>query len=112
VTDHDRLMALRSHILAAHTAAAEDRVEGWIEHERLIVAAAANVWAEAHGLPRRCTAADVERIERPAVGHVDHAAKLALYVAEFVLFDIDPTRPPSLFGATRGAASSSCGVEQ
>lgn len=57
----------------------------WIESERLAVAVAANEWAEAHGITRRITVEDVERVEHMAVGHVDYARKLSLYVGDLVL---------------------------
>ena len=57
----------------------------WIANEREAVAMAANQWATAHGYDVSVTVADVERIEVCAVGHVDYASKLALYVAEHVV---------------------------
>ncbi len=84
--DQNRLMACKEHILQALKDAmgSRRRREDWVEFERLAVAVAANEWAQAHGYERRVTVEDVERIEVSAVGHVDYARKLALYVAEFV----------------------------
>lgn len=57
--------------------------QSWIANERLALTVAANEWAQSHG--RRClTVQDVERIEGLAVGHVDYASKLALYVMEAI----------------------------
>ena len=58
----------------------------WVETERMAVALEANKWATAHGW-RTVTVDDVERVEVRAVGHVDYATKLALYVAEEVWTD-------------------------
>lgn len=57
----------------------------WIELERDAVAGAASLWAAANGYEAVVTPDDVERIETRALGHVDYASKLALYVAEFVV---------------------------
>lgn len=77
----------RAYLLAALKEQMANRAEftDWIERERFAIALAANEWAAGHGLAKRVTVADVERIEVMAVGHVDYASKLALYVAEFVL---------------------------
>ena len=56
----------------------------WVELERVELAVAANQWAEAHGLPTRVTRDDIERFETTALGHVDYASKLCLYVAELL----------------------------
>lgn len=79
----------RQYVLGALTKQMEYRPHAldWVVGERLAVAVAANEWAQAHGYERRITVADVERIEGNAVGHIDYASKLALYVAEFI---IDP----------------------
>jgi len=58
-------------------------LDGWVERERLAVIIAANKWALAHGL-NTVTVEQVEAIEHLAIGHVDYASKLALYVAELV----------------------------
>lgn len=58
--------------------------DDWIEQERLAVAIIANQWAAAHGVSRRVTVDEVEHVEHMALGHVDYAAKLALYVAELL----------------------------
>lgn len=57
----------------------------WIADERMALAVAANEWAAAHGVARRITVEDVERIEVTALGHVDYSQKIALYVAEFIM---------------------------
>jgi hypothetical protein len=56
----------------------------WIETERAAVAIAANQWGNAHGLSRTVTIQDVERLETSAVGHVNYAEKLCLYVCEYL----------------------------
>lgn len=61
------------------------RVNAWVESERMAVAVAANQWAEAHGIARRVTVEHVESVESMAMGHVDYASKLALYVSDLVL---------------------------
>lgn len=63
----------------------------WITTERAVVAEAASRWAKTHVYPHGVTPEDVKRIEGVAVGHTDYAAKLALYVAEFVVL---PERKP------------------
>jgi hypothetical protein len=62
----------------------------WIEAERFAVAVAANQWATAHPPAYTVSVEDVERVEQLAVGHVDYASKLALYVAELVLSEPAP----------------------
>ena len=86
----DAIRECRSYILSALIETMEERSKpgvDWVANERLAVAVAANEWAEAHGHERRITVADIERIEGNAIGHIDYASKLALYVAEFI---IDP----------------------
>lgn len=85
--DQNRLMRCREHILQALKDAMAERHKHlhWVEFERQAVAMAANEWAKAQGIDRTVTVADVEVIEQKAVGHVDYASKLALYVAEFVV---------------------------
>lgn len=61
----------------------------WVDNERSAVADAASRWARANGYDKPVSAEDVERIEGSAVGHIDYASKLALYVAEFV---VEPDR--------------------
>lgn len=67
--------------------AVRDLAEGleWVEAERVAVTVAANQWAQAHPPARTVSVADVERVETMAVGHVDYASKLPLYVAELIL---------------------------
>lgn len=55
----------------------------WVEREREAITTAANGWALNHGL-QPITVADVEHIEGMAVGHVDYARKLALYISELL----------------------------
>lgn len=58
----------------------------WIDVERKAVADAATYWAGRYGYgDKTVTVEDVERIEALAVGHIDYASKLALYIAEFVV---------------------------
>lgn len=57
----------------------------WVDNERVAVAIAATEWAMVNGFPIFVTPEDVESIEHSAVGHVDYASKLSLYVAEYVL---------------------------
>lgn len=57
----------------------------WVDRERYAVADAATRWAEAHDIGRVVTVEDVERVEVRAVGRVDYASKLSLYVAELVV---------------------------
>lgn len=66
----------------------------WVDNERRRVARAAAEWASINDYPTIVTVEDVERIEHAAVGHVDYASKLALYVAEFVVLP-DSERNPS-----------------
>lgn len=88
--EHEQMLSCRQHVLLAHTAAAQDRsADDWVEQERVVVATSANAWAQAHGYHRLVTVADVERIEVRAVGHFDWMEKLALYVAEFVVYQSD-----------------------
>lgn len=84
VNDH---RSCREDVLAALNAAAAHRGNdlSWIDHEREVVATAANVWAMLHNYPNRVTVDDVERVERGAVGHYDYASKLALYVADLIV---------------------------
>lgn len=83
--DQNRLMAGREYILQALKDAMGERHKrsDWVVYERQAVANAANEWAKAHGI-RFVTVADVERMEQQAIGRVDYASKLALYVAEAV----------------------------
>jgi predicted Ser/Thr protein kinase len=85
----DSIRECRQFVLSALAAKMERRSHDpdWVDNERLTVVIAANNWAETHGYDRTITVADIERIESNAVGHVDYATKLALYVAEFI---IDP----------------------
>jgi hypothetical protein len=77
------------HVLAAFRAEAAKRPQAsdccWIDNERLAITIAANAWATAHGY-EPITVDDVERAEPAAIGHSDYAHKLALYVAEKVVY--------------------------
>jgi hypothetical protein len=77
--------ACRRYILDALLTAAEHRNEhdDWVERERRTVALAASEWAVLYD-QTQVTVDDVERVEGLAVGHVDYAHKLALYVSELV----------------------------
>lgn len=92
-----RTLACRDHILDALIAEMAHRHDdpglGWIDRERQAVADAATAWATAHGIDRTVTVDDVERIEGPAVGHIDYAQKLSWYVAEFVTNGTVEVRP-------------------
>jgi len=84
-TEHAGMLAARQHILCRLQTEAKNRERdslAWVARERFIVAVAANEWAQTHGINRSFTVADVERIEQQAVGHIDYASKLALYLAE------------------------------
>jgi hypothetical protein len=82
------MLACRSFVLDALCKKMMERtnqpVDVWTAGERMAVAVAANTWAESHGMARRVTVADVERVEQMAVGHIDYGPKLALYVAELL----------------------------
>jgi len=75
-------------LLAALTKQTDRRGEyddlQWIRAELEVVADAANRWCRNHGIDRTYAWRDIEQIERPALGHVDWARKLCLYVAEHI----------------------------
>jgi len=89
---------LRDHILAKLTKAQAERdkratrvetehddhqVSGWVVYEREVLLAAVN--EERAKIGRKpIPMADVIRVERVAMGHVDYSSKLALYCAELV----------------------------
>lgn len=83
----DELRNCRERCLIALARAMDDRntFKGleWIGHERRAITEAANAWATAHGLPT-ITVEQVQAAEHMAVGHIDYAEKLALYVSELV----------------------------
>lgn len=56
----------------------------WIHRERTALCIGANQWAASHGIDKRVTVNDVERVEHLAVGHTDYASKHALYVTELI----------------------------
>lgn len=82
------VLECRSYVLSHLVETMEWRAAAvdWIVDERRAVAVAANQWAQAHGYEQRVTVADVERVEGLAVGHADYASKLALYVAETIVY--------------------------
>jgi hypothetical protein len=57
--------------------------EQWILDERQAMCDAVNRLRSLHGKPV-VTLAEIERVERSAVGHSDYAHKFALYCAELV----------------------------
>ena len=87
--DEALLLVCRNYLLEAFNGEADRRSEhpdDWVARERNALAVAANAWAEARGIAARVTVDDVEKLEGRAVGHVDYATKLALYVAESIVF--------------------------
>jgi hypothetical protein len=74
----------RQKVLDALIKAAAVRNEGWVEHEREVMAEAANAFALAHGY-HTITVEDIERIEHNAMGHCDYGSKIALYISELVV---------------------------
>lgn len=88
--DHDKMMSCMQFILKAHAAIAEDRsADDWIEQERECVATAANIWAMSNGMTPGVSLEAVERCEIPALGHIDYMRKLALYVSEYLFFEVN-----------------------
>lgn len=94
--EHAEMLRARDRILRALGDEMKHRAQNrhWVEDERTAVVVAANEWAMAHGL-RLLTVDHVEQIETSAVGHIDYAAKLALYVAE-ALYGRNPFAPVTL----------------
>lgn len=88
---YDSLRRCRDYILAdlSDEMSCRSLHKDWIERERSAVAIAANQWAKANKSPTRVTIEDVEAIERMAVGHIDYASKLSLYVAEMIVYPLD-----------------------
>lgn len=87
MTLYDEESRCRSHLLNALTLEMDKRYanrDTWIENERFAITVAANQWAQAHALPTRISVEQVEAIEDLAVGHVDYAHKLTLYVTEMI----------------------------
>ena len=58
--------------------------DDWIIWERCQLVYRANSWAKAYDIPELVSLAEVEAVESLAVGHVDYASKLTLYVAELI----------------------------
>ncbi len=58
----------------------------WAEAELAHVTTQANRWSVWNEAPNLVTIADVRRVDQQAVGHVDWAQKLCLYVAELVCY--------------------------
>lgn len=87
--EHQMLMEACDHILHALR---EEMVKrptmasnlNWVEKERWAVVFAANEWALANKFGV-VSASDVKHLELLALGHVDYARKLSLYVAERVM---------------------------
>jgi len=83
---HD-LRDLRDRFLAVLTKAQEHRplrtVDAWIVFERTTMWKTVNTERKHRGLAA-IDIADVERVERLAVGHSDYSSKFALYCAELV----------------------------
>lgn len=82
-------MEAQSHILHALTSEMDKRPTlasnlNWVEKERWAVVYAANDWSQANKFGS-ITSQDVKHLELLAVGHVDYASKLSLYVAERLL---------------------------
>lgn len=93
----DLLLSCRDYVLTRLRSTMLNRANDpdWIASERFAVAQAANDWASCHGIDRRITVYDVERIEGGAMGHVDYASKLCLYVAELVVVSNEEGRGAS-----------------
>lgn len=66
-------------LIIKHSFESKDR--NWVHHLRLSVFRAAREYAQQHGLTYP-TLEQVGRCESLALGHVDYAAKWAMYVAE------------------------------
>lgn len=94
---------MHEHIYAALLEEQEWRGQhrDWVERERTAMAVAGNSWAEAQGLARRLTVADVERLETRALGHSDYSSKVTLYLAEWFY---EPAAAGRLFGDTPSSA--------
>lgn len=94
---HSNMLSCHRHLRKVLAKQCKKRSEykdaGWIEDELLAVTSAANVWAEAHDLPRRVTMETVRRIDRSASGHIDWASKLCLRVAESLYYGRDGETP-------------------
>lgn len=85
--DQDRLMSCREAVYQELVNQMRHRHErdDWEMQERASMAMAARLWAYEHGGNSEVFAADIERIEHRAMGHIDYASKIALYVAELVV---------------------------
>ncbi len=85
LTRAQSLLRCRDAILSALLTEAKHRSEhvDWERREREAVALAANQYATNHAR-KLVTVDEVEHVEPLAMGHVDYASKLALYVAEMV----------------------------
>lgn len=84
---YDEESRCRTHLLNALVTEMDERHQNpdtWIENERLAITIAANEWALSHGLQVLLLVSDAEDVEQLAVGHVDYARKLALYVTEMI----------------------------
>lgn len=95
-TRHDEFLECRTSILHALRAQMDKRdlkSESWIAAERSAMVYAANKWRGRHGPLKWISQEDVEHVETLAMGHVDYASKVSLYVAEMV-YGFRPTRGP------------------
>lgn len=87
--EHQMLLEARDHIVAALRDEMDKRPTlasnlNWVDKERWAVVIAANDWAQANGYGS-IAPNDVRHLESLALGHVDYAMKLSLYVAERVM---------------------------
>jgi hypothetical protein len=90
--EHRQMIECQQRLLRALTKEMANRAKNpdtWVVNERRAIQQAAYQWASRRGLERRVTMADIERLEPLAVGHVDYAHKLCLYVAEFLYGQTD-----------------------
>ena len=88
-SQYDAMLACREHLLAALRTETDQRPQRdcpeCFNLELAGVLTAANRWADRHGY-QPVTAADVTAADQRAVGYVDWASKLCLYVAEHIVY--------------------------
>lgn len=88
--EHEDMLDCQKVLLRALTREMDNRAKhrqngaDWVAKERLAIQQAAYDWAVRHKMTTRPTMYDIERLEPFAMGHVDYASKLCLYVAEFL----------------------------
>lgn len=87
---HNALISLRSAVGASLADEMTRRPKGgvslsWVNRERAAVVAAANQWVAENGIGHWTTMSRVKELEGGAIGHIDYASKVALYVAREVL---------------------------